>query len=214
MRRLFTRTARLVIPVVLSVIQNMQPSPWVGVCCVAMHRYWCSDISDANWMLLREFMTVDPNNPPPVRQCAGGPPSPPLHIERNSLCVSVGGGVSVGAPVGMGPCTSAEEWAVGGGRVSLWNDTMWFVSFVAEQRGHSSCVLGNRIILESSDNHGAVSVDGDVLATSCAGLCAGVVPSVSDGTSSFVQLTLVNCSSDAARGFSVVPVTHHNQHLQ
>lgn len=183
------------------------------VCHLISCRYWCSDISDANWMLLREFMTVDPDHPPPVRQCAGGPPSPPLHIERDSMCVTVGGAVSVGAQVGMGPCTSAETWSAGGGRVSLWNDTIWFVSFVAEQRAHSSCVLGNKIILESSDNHGAVLVSGDVLATTCAGLCAGLAPSVSGDTASFVQLTLVNCSSDAARGFSVVPVTHQNQHL-
>lgn len=195
--------------------------------------YWCSTMSEQNWALLHEFLTVDPLSPPNAtdRACASppGPPAPPVRITKGGdLCVTASG-VTQKAAIGLSACGAGASgaldlWEHVGSRDSgslnlvVANTTEWCATVVSARRGHSPCeqvdsapIVLSRLrcaghSLEYNANAGTLEVQ------SCPGACAGVVE-VEEAEKQgkrlgFTGMMLVNCSDPRAAGFSIRPMGH------
>jgi len=198
--------------------------------------YWCSTMSEQNWDLLHEFLTIDPLNPPNAseRACISppGPPAPPVRITRRDgdMCMAASA-VAQKAAIGLSPCGSANSlldlWEHVGSRDSgslnlvLANASeAWCATVVSAQRGHSPCEqVGSAPIALSHLRCSGHSVEynvnsGTLEVQSCPGMCVGV----KDSKEAYIEedrllgslwmtLTLVNCTDPRALGFSILPIT-------
>lgn len=196
--------------------------------------YWCSTMSEQNWALLHEFLTVDPLNPPNAtdRACASppGPSAPPVRITKGgNLCVTASG-VTQKAAIGLSSCGAGAS-----GMLDLWervgsrdsgslnlvvpNATeVWCATAVSARRGHSPCeqvglapIALSRLrcaghSLEYNANAGTLEVQ------SCPGTCAGAAEAEKAEKQGkrfgFTGMTLVNCSDPRAAGFSIQSMNH------
>lgn len=163
--------------------------------------YWCLGMSALNWALLHEFLTVDPQHPPSVRPCVGGPPGPPVHVTHNGAACLTAPTIAERAPVTLAPCAGdrvvdihhtasngtgtgtngTQVWTMGYGGVLTLNatasssngqDTLWCLGPKSMHKGHSPCAVGSLVVLEATRcDAGAFAVVNGTLTSSS---CAGL----------------------------------------